>query len=137
MPRERHQEWIGKNDRVMPPESVQLRILRRHDGYCAGSCQRKLMLGEKWDLDHKIALEDGGENRESNLQPLCKACHQPKTAAENSQRAKVRAKTAAAYGIKDPKRQKIQSRGFAKKEREHADRPALPPRQLFGKAPGR
>lgn len=134
MPRERYKLWVGKNDLAMPPENVQLRILQRYSACCAG-CQRKLMMGERWDLDHVIAIEDGGVNAEGNLQPLCAPCHGVKTGAENSQRAKVRAKTKAAYGIKAAK-QKIPGRGFGPK-RERTPKPLHAPRRaLYGPGSG-
>jgi 5-methylcytosine-specific restriction endonuclease McrA len=129
MPRERHKLWIGRNDRAMPPENVQLRILERYKACCAG-CQRKLMMGERWELDHVIALQDGGVNAEGNLQPLCKPCHGVKTGAEATIRAKVRAKTKAAYGIKTAK-QKIRSAGFPKRA-ERTQKQPLMARSLYG-----
>jgi len=35
------------------------------------------------DVDHVIALRDGGTSRDDNLQALCHACHSRKTAVEN------------------------------------------------------
>ncbi len=37
---------------------------------------------DKMEIDHIIALANGGNNELSNLQPLCKACHQDKTIDE-------------------------------------------------------
>jgi len=45
-------------------------------------------------------LEDGGENREGNLQVLCVACHRAKTGKENAQQAKTNRVKARAYGVK-------------------------------------
>lgn len=128
MSRERYKLWVGRNDRAMPPENVQLRILQRYKACCAG-CRRKIMMGEKWELDHVIPIEDGGVNAEGNLQPLCKPCHGIKTSREATERAKVRAMAKAAYGIKAPK-QKIPSR--PKQVKPPRDRlPPLPPRSPF------
>jgi 5-methylcytosine-specific restriction protein A len=49
---------------------------------CA-KCTRKLGRGEDWDLDHIIALENGGTNEDSNLQVLCDWCHTPKTSDDH------------------------------------------------------
>src|SRR5690606_26070474 len=35
------------------------------------------------EVDHIVALVDGGTNESDNLQSLCKGCHSRKTAAEN------------------------------------------------------
>jgi 5-methylcytosine-specific restriction endonuclease McrA len=115
MSRERHVPWVGKNDRAMPTPNVTLRIFARAKG-CCQDCRRKLMAGERWHRDHIVPLEDGGANAEGNFQILCEACHGKKTGAEATERAKVRAKTKAAYGIRGPK-QKIASRGFPKREK--------------------
>lgn len=132
MPREKFKLWVGKNDRVMPPGDVQLRIVNRYKGCCAG-CQVRLMGNKKPEFDHVIAIEDGGVNAEGNIQPLCRPCHLLKTGRENSERAKVRAKAKAAYGITRPKA-KIPSRPKAAKP----PRDVLPPprrtRDIFGRA---
>ena len=80
-------EWIGKNGDADPPDRVKLRIFEAHGGACA-TCKRKLYPGDRIEYDHVRPLWQGGENRESNLQPLCGGCHQPKTVAEAKQRAK-------------------------------------------------
>lgn len=97
-------EWIGKNDDVMPPPRVRLRIFDAHGGVCHIS-QRKIRAGELWDLDHVIALCNGGENRESNLAPALRDKHREKTADDVKQRAKddrVRAKHNGTYQPKYP-----------------------------------
>lgn len=40
-----------------------------------------------WDIDHILALCDGGTNEDSNLQLLCCNCHAVKTRTENIERA--------------------------------------------------
>ena len=129
MPRQRHKLWLGRTDNTAAPENVQLRIVQRYKGCCAG-CQQRLAIG-RWHLDHVIPLQDGGVNAEGNLQPLCVGCHGIKTSAEATDRAKVRAKAKAAYGINAPK-QKIPSR--PKAARPVRDKlPMPPPRLLYGR----
>lgn len=117
--------WRGKNDDTMPPPSVTLRIFERAKG-CCQHCLRKLMAGEKWHRDHIKPLADGGQNIESNFQVLCDPCHGVKTVAENVERAKVRAKTIAAFNMKAPPKQRIKSAGFPKRPRP-SPKP-IPPR---------
>lgn len=72
----------------MPPPSVRLRIFRNQDGACK-ACHRKLG-APNITCDHIKPLEDGGENRESNLQLICTSpCSLTKTGEENSRRAKA------------------------------------------------
>ena len=81
-------EWQGRTDDSMPPQSVRLRIFRQQDGRCP-ICTRQLNPGNI-TTDHTVALEDGGENREQNLQLICTApCSLKKTGEENRRRAKA------------------------------------------------
>lgn len=62
-------EWIGATPDSAPPLRVRLRVFERFYGRCHWS-GRKIMPGDPWDLDHVLALCNGGENRESNLAPI-------------------------------------------------------------------
>lgn len=46
-------------------------------------CTRKLGPGDDWDLDHVLALENGGSDDDSNLAPICDWCHTAKTADDH------------------------------------------------------
>ena len=94
-------EWVGKTDDATPPPRVRLRIFEARGGVCHIS-GRKIQAGEKWDLDHIVALADGGENRESNLAPALRSEHRRKTAKENTGRAKERRKRQRHIGIDRP-----------------------------------
>lgn len=108
-------EWIGKSDDARVPPRVRVRIFDRHGGVCALS-GRKIHAGEAWDLDHIIALANGGEHRETNLQPVLKAPHREKTRADVAEKAKVAKTRARHIGAAAPKRT-LPSRGFPKSER--------------------
>lgn len=54
---------------------------------CA-KCTRKLAIGDDWDVDHAIALENGGTNDTQNLQVLCGWCHEDKTGDDHSAASK-------------------------------------------------
>lgn len=87
-------EWIGKTPDAKIPDRVRLRVFAAHGGICWLS-GRKIMPSEAWDCDHKIALINGGENRESNLAPALRDKHRAKTKAdvrEKSETATVRKK---------------------------------------------
>jgi 5-methylcytosine-specific restriction endonuclease McrA len=49
--------------------------------YCRSICAASFI-----QVDHRIALVDGGTDTESNVQPVCKDCHVDKTTAENNAR---------------------------------------------------
>lgn len=81
-------EWIGATPDTPVPPRVRLRVFQRFDGVCQLS-KRKIMAGEAWEADHKVALCNGGENRESNLVPVLRAKHREKTAEDVAEKAKV------------------------------------------------
>lgn len=95
-------EWIGKNDDAKVPRNVRLRIFERHKGICHIS-GRKIMAGDAWDLDHIVALINGGEHRESNLAPALKQPHREKTAEDIRLKAKSERIRKRAAGIRKPR----------------------------------
>lgn len=56
------------------------RIYKRDGGHCC-MCQRVVDLYDS-QLDHRVALQFGGTNDESNLWTLCTECHDGKSARE-------------------------------------------------------
>ena len=70
-------EWIGRNDDSPVPARTKARIWKR-DPNCA-KCGLPTGDIRKPEFDHVVALANGGENRESNLQVLCRGCHRVKT----------------------------------------------------------
>lgn len=94
-------EWIGKNDDIPVPPHVRLRIFERENGICHIS-GRKITPADQWDLDHKRALCNGGQHRESNLFPAIRSKHREKTAEDVAERATVDRKKSKHLGIKAP-----------------------------------
>lgn len=80
-------EWRGKTDDTPVPPRVRNRVFMACGGVCA-LAGRKIQTGEAWDIDHIIALANGGENRESNLQCVLRVEHRKKTADDVRQKAK-------------------------------------------------
>ena len=125
-------EWIAKHDDQAVPPRVRLRIWERHNGICYLS-GRKIIPGEPWQLDHIVALTNGGGHRESNLAPVLVDKHKVKTKADVAEKAKTARKKMLNLGIKHVKA-KIQSRGFGQAPPQRkASRPLtkkLPPRRF-------
>lgn len=53
-------------------------------------CTRRIYPGDDWDLDHRIALENGGTNEPGNMQVLCEVCHAKKTGEDHARAGKSR-----------------------------------------------
>lgn len=103
-------EWIAKNDDQAIPDRVKLRILARQKDCCAG-CGKAFTALRKPEFDHRPALTNGGQNRESMIEAVCFLCHLPRTKADVAEKSRVNSIKAKHLGIRGPKR-KIQSQGF-------------------------
>ena len=110
-------EWIGKTADSTPPPSVRLRVFDRHKGVCHIT-GRKIAARDKWDLDHIKRVEDGGENRESNLAPALRDAHKKKTAEETTLGKRADRIRKKHIGIKPEPTRPIQNRGFAPSEKQ-------------------
>lgn len=91
-------EWIGTTDDTPVPPRVRLRVFLKFNGICQ-ECSAKI-IGKRWICDHRIALINGGENRESNLGPIHEACDKKKTAADVAEKSATASKRMMNYGIK-------------------------------------
>lgn len=96
-------EWRGATPDTAIPPRVRLRVWDACGGRCA-ICARKLRAPDKWDLDHKVALVNGGEHREGNLQVACAWCHREKTAEDVAEKARTAAIRRRHLGIRKPSR---------------------------------
>lgn len=74
----------GENRRVSGSARVSLkrRIYVRDGGHCC-MCNRVVDLHDS-ELDHRIALQFGGDNDEDNVWTLCIECHTGKSSREAS-----------------------------------------------------
>lgn len=106
-------EWIGKTPNTPAPPRVRARVFEAYGGRCYLS-KRLIRAGDKWELEHVLALVNGGENRESNLAPALADPHREKTDADlktKSKTARIRAKH---LGIWPKSKTPLRSRGFDK-----------------------
>lgn len=97
------EEWIGKTPDTPIPPRVRLRVFEKHNGICYLS-GRKILAGDLWDIEHIVALVNGGENRESNLAPALRDKHKEKTSIDVKEKSKVRSKRMKHLGIRRKKR---------------------------------
>ena len=116
-------EWVATHDDQAIPPRVRARVFERCGGRCA-VCSRKIGPADAWQADHIVALANGGEHREGNLQVICGWCHKAKTREDVAIKAKGAKVRARHLGIKAPP--KMRGRGFPKTEPQHtATRPII------------
>ena len=96
-------EWIGRTDDEAIPLRVKVRVFERAGGRCP-HCTLLIAGKLRPAYDHAIALINGGENRESNLQLLCVPCHAKKTKADVAEKSTVARKRQKHLGIRKPSR---------------------------------
>jgi 5-methylcytosine-specific restriction protein A len=97
------EEWVGKSADTPAPPKVRLRVLLRYKRRChrTGAVIRA---GDAWDIDHVVALINGGQNREKNLAPILRGKpHVEKTAEDRDEADKVRRIREKHYGLKKSK----------------------------------
>lgn len=123
-------EWIGKRPESAAPPKVRQRVRDRDGGICR-LCSTEIKDIESFELDHIIALINGGENREENLSAVHAHCHKDKTARDVAEKAKVAAMRQKFTGAKRPAG-KLQGPGFHKSEKNReVTKVALPPKPMF------
>lgn len=88
------------------------RIIERDGGCCTyPGCEVAVGL----EIDHTIALELGGKDRDDNLKTLCAGHHKLKTRVDAGLIAQAKRRQAGHLGQKPPPTQAIRSRGFKKR----------------------
>jgi 5-methylcytosine-specific restriction protein A len=104
--------WVGKTDDSMPPPRVRLRIFERCGGVCHRS-GRKIRAGDKWALDHVIALINGGRNDELNLAPILDEEHKVKSAEDLAIKSKTYRMASKFAGTWPKSKTPLKGRGFS------------------------
>ena len=107
--------WVGSTPDAAVPSRVRLRIFERENGKCWIS-GRKIMPGDLWDLDHRVALINGGTHSEENLFPALRDKHREKTAEDVAIKSKTYRMALRHQGIKPSGGRKIPSRPFPKRQ---------------------
>jgi 5-methylcytosine-specific restriction endonuclease McrA len=83
--------WIGKTDDTPVPPRVRDRVFEREGGRCH-RCTKIIRPGEKWTLEHRKALINGGRNAEDNLCLTCCNCLPAKNADDVAEKSAVATK---------------------------------------------
>jgi len=85
----RLQPATTRSQQRMTGRRLQARRLRvwSRDPYCAG-CGELTRFPDGFQLDHIVALANGGEDTEGNCQVLCHPCHEAKTRRDLGQAAR-------------------------------------------------
>lgn len=110
-------EWRGPTPDAAIPPRVKARIFERDGGRCR-QCTRQVGAGrEPFAFDHVVALANGGEHAEGNLQLLCQTCHAVKTRADVAEKSAVYRKRAKHLSIKKAARPMPGSRASKWKRR--------------------
>ena len=107
-------DWQGSTPDAKVPPRVRARIFLREKGRCHLS-GRIIRPGDEWDLDHRVALCNGGEHAEHNLFPALRDKHREKTADDVREKAKVARIRAKHLGIFAKPARKLQGRPFPKR----------------------
>ncbi len=98
-------EWIGKTDDERVPIRVKLRVFLRQGRLC-GECG--FAIRGRFVCDHRIAIINGGENRESNLQAIHEHCDRTvKTPRDVAEKAKTYKVQQAHLGLKPRSRRPL------------------------------
>jgi 5-methylcytosine-specific restriction protein A len=105
-------EWRGKTPDTPVPDRVRARVFLAYGGRCYLS-GRLIMPADKWELEHKLALGLGGENRETNLAPVLADKHKAKTAEDIGRMRKADRVRLKHLGIYPKPIRKLQGRGFS------------------------
>lgn len=95
-------EWIGASDDAKIPDRIKLRIWVREQGRCylTGA---QIRPGDKYQFEHKVALCNGGQHRESNIFLALDDPHKDKTAEDRAQKERDDRIIKRHAGIKKPR----------------------------------
>lgn len=100
------------NPRSRLTDRQKAKLFLARGGACH-ACGRKLRPGDKWIVEHMIALENGGSNDWDNLGVTCAWCKPKKDAADHKQAAKTRS-VATKHVVPKSERKRQGFRGWRK-----------------------
>jgi 5-methylcytosine-specific restriction protein A len=120
---------VGTTERKRLTPSQRLKLFEKHKGTCA-LCGLEIK-SKRWVVEHMRPLGLGGTNEvDENLRPVHEACAREKTIEDVKAIARAKRIKMRAIGI-ETSGKKIQSRGFAKAEREKPAVSKIMPRKTM------
>ena len=128
------QDFSRMRSRREFPRSVRLAVIRRATRNGIVCCEKCPAFARRYQIDHIIADELGGEPVLENAQLLCEFCFTPKNAADIAMIAKAKRREADFLSANPPPRRPLLSRGFPPAMSIGAaglQTPPLPRRQLY------
>ena len=116
-------------------KAVKVEIIKRASDTILGlACEKCGTAVKKFEIDHWIpdglSVDKSAPLTAKDGMLLCLPCHATKTAGDVPSIAKAKRIEAKHIGATRPEG-KLQSRGFQKKPRKHADRMSLPTKELY------
>jgi|SRR3972149_3221009 len=94
-------EWVGQDDNAKPPARVRRRVLFWFGKVCQ-ICFTPITSGV--EIDHRVALINGGRNAEANLVPVHPKCHAAKTKKDVAEKSATYRTQLHHLGIKKARR---------------------------------
>ena len=120
---------MTKRRRTMTGKA-RLAFLKEHGSTCH-ICGGAIQPGDKWEIEHVIALSMGGDDEPGNTRPAHAKCHRAKTDADLAAVAKAKRREIARHGAKQPPKVKMRSKSFPKADRPERNKIGVPPRRGF------
>lgn len=96
-------EWQGRTPDTRIPTRVKDRICKRQ-GDCCDECRLPFDAKRRAEFDHRPALINSGENRESMIVAVCCLCHRARTKADVAEKSQVAGSRSRRLGFKKSKR---------------------------------
>jgi 5-methylcytosine-specific restriction enzyme A len=78
-------------------DTARVALFLRHDGICH-ICGSRIIVGERWEVEHVLPLAQGGEDDDTNTRPAHAKCHRVKTAKDAADTAKAKRREARHIG---------------------------------------
>ena len=82
------------------------------------------------NIDHVLALIDGGTHEHSNFSPICRPCHARKSAHEHKENARAKRRAKKHSGQDQKPTRRLQGRKFAAGSRPWPESRPLPSRKF-------